>query len=226
MHRLVFVGPASIAAALVAGCAPGPSAPVKSAQDRARESAEIEAEIARQQALDQISAKFEQNRQQQQAALAAETAGRQVKLGQSLELGGVQVTPERAEFRKLRWRELNEPDRPFEETGTLLVVTLKVKNISAGQTFKPVSRAKVTDNFGNPLKSPFPELSRPLVEGSDDTQPLPPGQEATVLLCVQPKNPKARSYEWEISTTASDSPSFAEATKRWQLTFNADELGR
>jgi hypothetical protein len=223
MLRTVL-GSALVASMILAGCAPGPPAPPASqARNRAREDAEIAAQIAREKSLDQLSAKFDQQSRNAQAEYAAGMAERSVGLGEPLKLGGLEVTAQRAEFRKIRWRELNEPGRSFDETPTLLVVTLRVKNVSSGQ-FKPASVARVTDNLGSKLKSPFPELSRPLIEGSQDTDPLPPGQEATVLLCIQPKNRRARWYQWEISTTASDHTSFAEANQRWQLKFDASEI--
>jgi len=152
-------------------------------------------------------------------------AERTIGLGQSLQVGDLQITPQRAEYRKVRWRPGSAPQRGFEEAGPFLVITLAAKNTSSSSQLKPETRIQGSDSSGNRLKSPFPELSLPIVEGSNQHEPLPPGGEATIIVCVERKLAKARSYELELSTAASDSKKFDESSQHYLLKIKADEIG-
>jgi hypothetical protein len=206
-----------------AGCAPAPAAK-QPPKRNAREEAEIAANVKRQVELDKMAKKLEE------AELAATRkerellAERTIGLGQSLRLGDLQITPQRAEYRKVRWRPGSAPQRGFEEAGPYLVITLGAKNTSSGAHFKPETRIQGSDSSGNRLKSPFPELSLPIVEGSNQHEPLGPDGEATIIVCVERKLAKARAYELERSTTASDSKKFDESSQRYLLKINADEI--
>jgi hypothetical protein len=126
-----------------------------------------------------------------------------VRLGQSLTIGDIKVTPLRAELRKIRCRTAGFAE-PADSKGESLLVWLELQNVSRDVVFRPMDRyfnrhwqEKYEENM------PFtyleadgrrfyggPELDdRQTVEGQDYDTLLGPGETMTTFVCTDPDAP-------------------------------------
>ena len=143
-----------------------------------------------------------------------------IRLGQTITLDQVKVTPQKLELRRIR----SKYERDEETPEPVLVLTVLVENISKGQVFAPHASAKAKDNFGNELEKVGGRLGSFFPEGSAEYDDLKPGQQAIVILCIEPKIDTAQSYQWEISQTCNNSKD--DSYRDWVLTFDATEISR
>jgi hypothetical protein len=128
-----------------------------------------------------------------------------VPLGGSIQVGALEVSPERVERSKVVFC-YDPPLYAPQTSGTeALVLTLRLKNVSSDQTFYPTDRAfdaywkkdrsqpytflEVGSSkfFGGPIVWPPEKKVREFVKGQDrDNQPLYPNEQRTTLVCTDP----------------------------------------
>ena len=108
-----------------------------------------DAQEAAAQAFAEAFAKLGEANEQAAKVEEDQLAERTVKLGETIRLGSLDLTPVSAELRKVKVKSLFGDQS--QEKGPFLVLTITAKNISEGQVFKPFMTAEVRDNFGNEL---------------------------------------------------------------------------
>jgi hypothetical protein len=132
-----------------------------------------------------------------------------VRLGQSLTIGAIKVTPLRAELRRIRKRTAGDAE-PVESRGECLLLWLELKNVSRDVAFRPLDRyfnRHWQEKFESDMPFTYleadgrrfyggPELDgRQTVEGQDYDTVLGPGETMTTFVCTDPDapgNPVAR----------------------------------
>jgi hypothetical protein len=147
---------------------------------------------------------------------------RATRLGQTLTLDQLKVTPQKVELKRVRGKWANSTDGENELPEPVLALTLLVENISQGQVFSPYAWAKGKDSFGNELEEVGTDFARFYPAGSAQFDDLKPGRQAIVILCLKPKIDTAASYRWEIMQTCTNKK---ESYQHWVLEFKAAEMG-
>lgn len=137
-------------------------------------------------------------------------ASLRVRLGHSLTVGDLKVTPQRAELRKLRYRTA-DLDKVSESRGESLLVWLELENVSRDVVFRPLDRFftrywpkdQVESNMpftyleaeGPPVRRFYggPDLDpRQTIDGQDLDSVLRPGETMTTFVCTDPDDPVAQ----------------------------------
>lgn len=133
---------------------------------------------------------------------------RALTIGQSIAFGGVEVTPLTVELRTVSgWKKsFGEERTQVVSKEPLLVLTLRIKNVSQGAVFSPVTEktlraSHVTDNFNNVMGA-FVQGAFEMDDLEFDGQTLgelKPGQSMTTLiLSEKPKVENAQSFRWQV----------------------------
>ncbi len=153
-------------------------------------------------------------------ATPAVQSERALALGQASAFGGVEVTPLTVELRTVSgWRKsFGEERTAVLSKEPLLVLTLRIRNVSQGAVFSPVTEktlraSHITDNFNNVMQA--------VVKGAfemDDFEfdgqtlgDLKPGQSMTTLiLCERPKVENANSFRWQVYVVSGNDVYFNE----------------
>ncbi len=143
-----------------------------------------------------------------------------IRLGQTITLGEIRVTPKSVDFKRVKSKNAHLDEAETKEP--VLALTIAVENISKGQVLRPHSFAKGEDNFGNELEKVKGTWGSALVpEGSTEFDDLHPGKEAIVIVCLSPKNVSATSYDWVVSQQCSNKD---QDYRRWELKFDSSEI--
>jgi hypothetical protein len=128
----------------------------------------------------------------------------QVPLRESIQIGALEVTPERVERGPIEFR-YDPPRRKPQRSGReSLVLTLRLKNTSTDQSFyptdcafdahwdkgpKPYTFLEVGSQrfYGGPIVWPAEQPIREYIKGQErDDQPLGPGEQRTTVICTDP----------------------------------------
>lgn len=92
----------------------------------------------------------------------AVSTGSTFELGETKRIGNIEITPLRIEKRTARSFEKSAPD-DWIETGELLVLSLRVKNVSKSQTFAPLDPAYLYPSGGSQVMPAGPFKGRPIL---------------------------------------------------------------
>jgi len=185
----------------------------KSQEQKAKDSQEVAAE-----AFADAFAALEEAREQTAKDDDDTPPMKTVKLGTTIQLGSLEITPVAAELRKIRIKPLL--GREMKEKGPFLVLTVRVKNISEGQVFSPFMTAEVRDNFNNELDDGVASFEIGMVDGNDVAEDISPGETGTVLLCKAVKIAKATSYQWDVTSTTDNTDDF----EQWRCQTTVAEI--
>jgi hypothetical protein len=142
--------------------------------------------------------------------------GLMVRLGQTLGVGDLEVTPERVEVGRVKVHTvMQDGETNVSDLGEALILHLRVRNASSGVWFHPTdpvfdrlydhrqgSAKPYTQLIANGyhsyggaidvLGTNWQRVKRKFVEGQDyDDRPLPPGEERRTVICTDPQDPKA-----------------------------------
>jgi hypothetical protein len=142
--------------------------------------------------------------------------GLMVRLGQTLRVGDLEVTPERVEVGRIKMHTvMQDGESNVSDLGEALILHLRVRNVSSGVWFHPTdpvfdrlydrrqgSAKPYTQVIANGyhsyggaidvLGTNWQRVKRKYVEGQDyDDRPLPPGEERGTIICTDPQDPKA-----------------------------------
>ena len=140
------------------------------------------------------------------------------RLGQTIVLDQVKVTPRTVELRKVRNKNNDQ-----ETKEPVLALTLVVENVSQGQVFSPYASASGKDNFGNDLQEVGGKYGSFYPEGSAAYDDLKPSQKAVVIVCLEPKMETATSYKWELTQKCNNQE---HGFQSWTLSFDSPEISR
>jgi hypothetical protein len=143
---------------------------------------------------------------------------RTLKLGSSIRLGSLELSPASVELRKVGVKPLFGEE--LEQKGPFLVLTVRAKNVSEGQVFNPFMTADVKDNFGNELDDALGLTEIGMIDGSEILKEIGPGETGTVLICKAVKIPKATSYQWDLSSQVDNKDTY----EQWRCTTTVSEI--
>jgi hypothetical protein len=141
-----------------------------------------------------------------------------VRLGETITLDQLKVTPTKVELKKVKSR---HDERETKEP--VLSLTIEVENISDGQVFTPYASATGKDSFGNDLEEVGGQFGSFSPEGSAELDDLKPKQKAIVVVCLVPKLDTAASYQWKLLQECNNKK---DDYRNWTLKFDASEISR
>jgi hypothetical protein len=159
------------------------------------------------------------------AAPAAEDTGDRegpqvVRLGETVRAGGLEITPQKVEYRMVPVLDVFDSDEK-KEVGPHMVLTIAVKNITEGQVIQPFTLVEAIDSFGNTLQPPLSDHEIPQIGGAIEDG-IKPGESAVVVEIMERAVENAKSYRWTCNTHCSNSQQadFAE----WIVEFDNDDV--
>ena len=134
--------------------------------------------------------------------------------GQSKRIGDFEIRFVSAEFRKIET--VDAIGQAPEIVGPCLVLTTELLNHSEGRVAVPFAMPYTAeDNFGNELESTFGYDRR--AKGDQMMEDTPPGTKATLIVCLNRKIDKARSYKVQMMTSYKRQPG---ESLRWTAEFD------
>jgi len=180
------------AVVFVAGCGSSNSQPATSAGERKSTAAAggSTPEIGSKEWLALVA----KNEDEEEREFQANT----LRPGQSKRIGDFEIRFVSAEFREIEAVDLVGQNP--QKVGPCLVLTTELLNLSEGRVAVPFAMPyKPEDNFGNELNSTFGNDRR--AKGDQTMQDTPPGSKATLIVCLDRKIDKAKSYNVKILTS-------------------------
>jgi len=185
---------------------------------KSEEQKKKDAQVAAAKAFAEAFTKLGEATQETQKVEEDKLAKRSIKLGETISLGSLELAPVSVELRKVAVKPLFGDE--LEQKGPFLVLTVRAKNISEGQVFKPFMTAEVQDNFGNELDDGVDLLETGMIEGNDAVKEISPGETGMVLLCKSVKISKATSYRWDVSSNVDNNDTF----EPWRCSIDVSEI--
>ena len=143
-----------------------------------------------------------------------------IRLGHTITLDQLKVTPTKVEFRKVKGKYDDDP----ETKEPVLALSILVENVSKGQVFQPYISASGNDNFGNPLDKVTTGYNDKVIpKGSARAHDSRQATKRPSPSCLKPKLDTATSYQREISQKCNNKDLGYE---HWTLMFDASEIDR